>query len=96
MRSRQFLVKGVQLERQLGSQLHGAVAANGVGHVAEIACCTCAKALIRFIELGSIRHTEGLATKLHTHPFSNRKAAEHRGVKIEEARSAEGPAGRVA
>src|ERR1700687_4463024 len=85
-----------QLKGQFGPQLHGPVAANRVGHVAESVGCTCAKALIRFIELGSIRHTEGFGAKLHAHAFSNWKAAEYRGVQIEKARSAEGPAGHVA
>src|SRR6266446_5385701 len=80
------------LKGQFGPQLHGPVTSNRVGHVAEIACCICAKALIRFIELGSIRHAEGLGAKLHVHAFSNRKAAEYRGVQVEEARSAEGSA----
>src|SRR6266478_3974338 len=83
------------LKGQFGPQLHGPVTSNRVGHVAEIACCICAKALIRFIELGSIRHAEGLGAKLHVHAFSNRKAAEYRGVQIEEARSAEGSASEI-
>src|SRR6266403_1620910 len=83
------------LKGQFGPQLHGPVTSNRVGHVAEIACCICAKALIRFIELGSIRHAEGFGAKLHAHTFSNRKAAEYRGVQIEKARSAEGPARRI-
>src|SRR6266478_609706 len=83
------------LKGQFGPQLQGPVASNRVGHVAEIACCICAKALIRFIELGSIRHAEGFGAKLHAHAFSNRKAAEYRGVQIEKPRSAEGPARRI-
>src|SRR6266478_2262927 len=83
------------LKGQFGPQLQGPVASNRVGHVAEIACCICAKALIRFIELGSIRHAEGLGAKLHVHAFSNRKAAEYRGVQVEEARSAESSASEI-
>ena len=84
-----------QLERQFGSQLHGAVPSERVSHITEIACCTCAKALIRFIELGGIRHAEGLGAKLHAHTLFNRETAEHGGVQIEEVWSAESSAGHI-
>src|SRR6266436_6901797 len=87
--------KGVQLERQLGSQLHGAVASNGVGYIAEGAGCIGGKALAGLIELRRIGDAEGFGAKLYVHALSNRKAAKYRGIQIEEARSAEGSAGHI-
>src|SRR5437899_10794533 len=54
--------KGVRLERQLSSQLHGAAAAipcNRAGHIAESSGSIGGKALAGLIELGRIGDAEG-------------------------------------
>src|SRR6266436_1815734 len=84
------------LKRQLRTKLDRPVASDCGGHIAEIACCVRAKALIRLIELRCIRHAERFGAKLHTNALFDRETAEYRGVQIEESWSAEGSARFVA
>lgn len=85
-----------QLERQLGSQLHGSVPTERVSHVAEVTRCTSAKASVWIIELRSIRHAKSFRPKLQADAFLDRKPPEHGAVQVEKSRPAEGPAGRIA